>query len=54
MEQLINLTEIFYMIQNKLLSAVLKSIYYAFLLPYILYGVELYTNTYAVQLDKFT
>jgi hypothetical protein len=33
---------------------VLKSIYRAFVQPHILYGVELYANTYAVHLDKLT
>ena len=53
-KQLIKLTGIFYKIRNKLPPAVLKSIYYAFVQPHILYGVELYANTYAVHLDKLT
>ena len=51
-KKLIKLTGIFYKIRNKLPSAVLKSIYYAFVQPHILYGVELYANTYAIHLDK--
>ena len=53
-KKLIKLTEIFYKIQNKLPSAVLKSIQYAFVQPHISYGVELYANTYAVHFDKLT
>ena len=53
-KKLIKLTGIFYKIRNKLPSAVLKSIYYAFVQPHILYGVELYANAYAVHLDKLT
>ena len=40
-KMLIKLTGIFYKIRNKLPSAVLKSFYYAFVQPHILYGVEL-------------
>jgi hypothetical protein len=43
---------IFYKIRNNLPPEVLKSIYYAFVHPHILYGVELYANTYASYLDK--
>ena len=53
-KKLTKLTGIFYKIRNKLPSAVLKSIYYAFVQPHILYGIELYANTYAVHLDELT
>jgi hypothetical protein len=53
-KKLIKPTGILYKIRNKLPSAVLKSIYYAFVQPHILYGVELYANTYVVHLDKLT
>jgi hypothetical protein len=45
---------IFYKIRNNLPPEVLKSIYYAFVHPHILYGVELYANTYASYLDKLS
>lgn len=53
-KKLIKHTGIFYKIRNKLPSAVLKFIYYAFVQANILYGVELYANTYAVHFDKLT
>lgn len=43
---------IFYKIRNKLPPEILKTIYFAFVHPHILYGVEMYANTYASHLDK--
>jgi hypothetical protein len=51
---MIYLLEYFYKIRNKLHSAVLKSIYYAFVQPHILHVVELYANTYTIHLDELT
>jgi hypothetical protein len=42
----------FYKLCKKLPSSVLQTIYYAFVHPHILYGVELYANTHYVYLDK--
>jgi len=34
----------FYMLRNKLPSSCLRNIYYAFVHPHILYGIEIYAN----------
>jgi len=34
----------FYMLRNKLPSSCLRSIYYAFVHPHILYGIVIYAN----------
>ena len=36
----------FYKLQYKVPSKCLRNIYYAFVYPQILYGIELYANTY--------
>jgi hypothetical protein len=51
-KKIIKFIGIFYKIRNKLPSEVLKSIYFAFVHPHLLYGVELYANTFASCLDK--
>ena len=49
LEQLIG---IFYKLRSKLEYTWLQNIYYAFVCPYLLYGIEIYANTYASYLDK--
>ena len=43
---------IFYNLGNKLPKRVLKNIYFAFVHPYILYGIEIYANTSRTHIDK--
>ena len=43
------LISIFYKLRNKLLSSCLRSIYYAFVHPHTLYGIE-YANTFSTYL----
>jgi len=43
---------IFYKLQYKVPSKCLRNIYYAFVYPHILYGIELYANTYYSYLDR--
>ena len=43
---------IFYKLQCKLPNTVLRNIYYAFVHPYLIYGIELYGNTCHTYLDK--
>ena len=43
---------IFYKLRNKLPKRVLKNIYFAFVHPYILYGVEIYANTSRTHIDR--
>ena len=43
---------IFYTLRNKLPSKILQSIYFAFVHPYLLYGIEMYANTYPSYLHK--
>ena len=45
---------IFYKIRYKLPDWCLRNIYFAFVHPYILYGLEVYGNTYVSYLDKLT
>jgi len=50
--KIVKFASIFYKLRGKLPSAILKQIYYAFIHPHILFGVELYANTHHVYLDK--
>ena len=45
---------ILYKIRYKLLNWCLRNIYFAFVYPNILYGFEVYGNTYVSYLDKLT
>ena len=45
---------ILYKIRYKLPDWCLRNIYFAFAHPYILYGLEVYGNTYVSYLDKLT
>jgi hypothetical protein len=51
-KKLIKYVGIFYKLRNKLPSAMLKNIYYAFVHSYLLYAVEVYANTCPTYLDK--
>jgi hypothetical protein len=53
-KKIIRFVGIFYKIRSNLPPEVLKSIYYAFVHPHILYGVELYANTYVSYSDKLS
>jgi len=46
------LTGIFYRLRSKRAYRWLQNIYYAFVYPYLLYGIEICANTYASYLDK--
>ena len=50
--KLIKFTSIFYKLRDRLPKLILKQIYFAFVHPHILYGIELYANTYKENLDK--
>jgi len=50
--KLIKFTGIFYKLRSKLTAEWLKNIYYAFVHPYILYGIEIYANTFGTYLDR--
>ena len=39
-------------LQYKVPSKCLRNIYYAFVYPHLLYGIELYANTYYSYLDR--
>jgi len=43
---------IFYKLQHKLPNTVLRNIYFAFIYPHLIYGIELYCNTFHTYLDK--
>lgn len=50
--KLIKFTGIFYKIRNVLPSQLLKTIYYAFIHSLLIYGIEIYGNTYESYLNK--
>ena len=50
--KLVKFTSIFYKLRSKLPPSMLQKIYFAFVHPHILYGIELYANTYPTHLDK--
>jgi len=52
--ELIKYVSIFYEIRTKLCNNGLRMIYFAFVHSHLLYGVEVYANTTANHLSKFT
>ena len=50
--EIIKYIGIFYKLQNILPATVLSSIYFAFVHPHLLYGIEIYGNAGTSQLDK--
>jgi len=50
--KLLKYVGIFYKLQYKVPSKCIRNIYYAFDYPHILYGIELYANTWYSYLDK--
>lgn len=50
--KLLKFTSIFYKLRWKLSSAVLRILYFAFVYPHLLYGVEVYGNCYRSHIDK--
>lgn len=51
-KKLMKYVGIFYKIRCKLPLPILKNIYFAFVHPYILYGIEIYANTHNIHLKK--
>lgn len=51
-KKIIKFTSIFYKIRMKLNSTVLRLLYFAFIYPHLLYGIEIYGNTYNTYLNK--
>jgi hypothetical protein len=49
---LVKFTSIFYKLRDVLPSACLAKLYFAFIHPHILYGIEVYANTSKSALDK--
>ena len=54
LQKLKRLLGIFYKMRYKLPDWCLRNIYFAFVHPYILYGLEVYGNTFPSYLDKLT
>lgn len=54
LQKLKRLVGICYKIRYKLPDYCLRNIYFAFVYPHILYGLEIYGNTYVSYLDKLT
>jgi len=50
--KLLKFVGIFYKLRNKLPSVILRAIYFAFVHPHLLYGIELYANTGSTHLSK--
>jgi len=42
----------FYKLRNRVPAGVMKNVYYAFAHSHILYGIELYANTFPTYIDK--
>jgi len=53
-QKLKSLVGIFYKMRHKLPDWCLCNIYFAFVRPYLLYGLEVHGNTYPSYLDKLT
>ena len=51
-KKLVKYVGIFYKLRNCLPDSCLRTLYYAYVHPHILYGVEIYGNTYASYLEK--
>jgi len=51
-KKIMKFTSIFYKIRTKINSELLKTLYFAFVYPHILYGIEIYGNTYHTYLSK--
>jgi hypothetical protein len=50
--KLMKCVDILYKLRNKLPSVMLQTIYYAFVHPNILYGIEIYANTHFTYLEQ--
>jgi hypothetical protein len=50
--KLVKFVGIFYKLRGKIPTKILKNIYFAFVHPHLLYGIELYGNTCPTYLDK--
>ena len=51
-EKLVKFTGIFYRLRSKISCEWLRNIYYSFVYPHLLYGIEMYANTCVTYLDK--
>ena len=51
-KKLLKFVGIFYKLRYKLNSSVLRMLYFAFVHPHILYGIEVYANTYQSNLNR--
>jgi len=50
--KLIKLTSLFYKLRNKLPPNILKDIYFSMIHSKLIYGIEIYANTYVTHLEK--
>jgi hypothetical protein len=50
--KILKFTSIFYKIRSKVRNELLKILYFAFVYPHLLYGIEIYGNTYHSHIDK--
>ena len=50
--KLVKYVGIFYKIRSKLPLSILRNIYFAFVYPHILYGIEIYANTSSTHLKQ--
>ena len=51
-KKIIRFTSIFYKIRTKLNPEILRLLYFAFVFPHLLYGIEIYGNTFHSHLNK--
>jgi hypothetical protein len=53
-KKLVKFTSIFYKVRHLLPPLCLTNLYYAFIYPHIIFGVEVYANTHKCKLDKLS
>jgi hypothetical protein len=53
-KKLIKFSSIFYKVRYLLPTACLKALYFAFIFPHILFGIEIYANTAKSRIDKLS
>ncbi len=51
-KKIVKFTSLFYRLREILPTSVLRNLYFALVYPHIMYGIELYANTYQTYLDQ--
>src|SRR5260221_1263837 len=51
-KKILKFTSLFYRLREILPTSILRNLYFALVYPHIIYGIELYANTYQTYLDQ--